>query len=175
MIYAALVLIGLTLTYALTVASLAWEDLLTGFILACVLLGLYRWFVLPRALPSNRYVLHILANMPLLLWLLLVDIVRGTWQVMSIVLGLRPLSSPGMLKIPLTNHGPGGVAIVAFLVTLSPGSFLVAIDWDERTMLVHFIDTSDPDQLRSHIERYYALWEYDVPDSTPGMIEGKGA
>ncbi len=167
MIFVLITIIGLVLTYALTLASFAWEDLLTGTILASLLLAIYHRHVMPPPRPKSGYVLHILANVPRLIVLVLLDVLRGTWQVLAIVVGIRPLAHPGVLKIPLANHGRSGVAIVAFLVTLSPGSFVVAIDWEERIMLVHFIDTSNPDKIRDHVERYYALWEYDDTTSAP--------
>jgi hypothetical protein len=37
---------------------------------------------------------------------------------------------------------------------------MVDIDWDERVMLVHVIDASDPDAVRKDAEKYYRLWEY---------------
>jgi multisubunit Na+/H+ antiporter MnhE subunit len=105
----------------------------------------------------------------------LVDIVKGTWLVASIVVGIRPLTHPGIVKIPLGNHSPAGVGIVGLLVTISPGSFMVDIDWDERVMLVHYMDARNPAQLRADVEKYYRLWEYGMhlpePDESISKIK----
>jgi multisubunit Na+/H+ antiporter MnhE subunit len=98
--------------------------------------------------------------LPRFLGMMAVDILKGTWQVATYVVGLRKLEHPGIVKISLGNHTPAGVGIVGLVVTISPGSFLVDIDWDERVMLVHYIDASSPERLREDVEKYYRLWEY---------------
>ena len=155
-----LALVLLTLVYALTLASFAWEDLLAGLALAGGLLVLYRNQIFPGPHPATGYMLHIARNLPRLLWLTLADVLKGTWLVASIVLGLRPLSHPGIVKIPMLEIGPAGTAIVSFLVTFSPGSFVIDYDWARRVMLVHYVDISDPDKIRADVARYYDLLDY---------------
>jgi multisubunit Na+/H+ antiporter MnhE subunit len=104
--------------------------------------------------------LHILLYSPVLFWYLLIDILKGTYQILTITIGLRPLVQPGIVKIPIGAHTPTGVGPVGFFVTMSPGTFLVDIDWEEGVMLVHAIDATDPDAVRRDAEKYYRLWEY---------------
>jgi len=160
MMYFAMVVTSLTAIYCLTLASFAWEDIVLGTILGGALVATYRKSIFPEAAPEAGYVLHIVLFMPRFLWMLLVDVIKGTWNVASYVIGVRKLDHPGIVKISLTSHSPAGVGMVGLLVTLSPGSFLVDIDWDDRSMLVHYIDASDPEKLRQDAERYYKLWEY---------------
>lgn len=87
------------------------------------------------------------------------DIVVGTWQVALITLGLRSLVSPGIVKVPIGRRSPSGVAVSALMLTLSPGEFLVDVDWDEGVMLIHAIDASDPSLIRRHHERFYERYQ----------------
>ncbi len=179
MIFSLVITLGLTLVYALVLASFAWEDLLTGALLSVGFLWIYRRTLFPVSLPEGEYVLHILLFLPKFLAMLTWDIVKGTWQVTTFVVGLRKLDHPGIVRIPLGNHTPAGTGIVGLFVTLSPGSFLVDIDWEERIMLVHVIDASDPDVIRRDAEKYYRLWEYGshiphVPDDPAPSTEPKG-
>jgi multisubunit Na+/H+ antiporter MnhE subunit len=160
MIFIAVMTLGLTLVYALTLASFAWQDLVLGAALSLLLLRIYRRSVLPRSLPASEYVVHIIVFLPKFLAMLAWDIIQGTWQVATYVLGLKQLDHPGIVSIPLGNHSPGGAGIVGLFITLSPGSFLVDIDWDQRVMFVHAVDASDPDAIRESAEKYYRLWEY---------------
>ncbi|HEV2067853.1 MAG TPA: Na+/H+ antiporter subunit E [Thermomicrobiales bacterium] len=160
MIFLIVVTLGLTLVYALVLASFAVQDLLLGAMLAAGLVWIYRKTLFPRTLPDGPYVLHILVFMPKFLAMLIWDILKGTWQVTTFVVGFRKLDHPGIVKIPLGNHSRAGTGIVGLFVTLSPGSFLVDIDWEERMMLVHVIDASNPDTTREDAEKYYRLWEY---------------
>lgn len=174
MIYVAFIIAVLTLVFSMTLASLAWQDLVTGFVFASALLLVFRRFVVPDPLPDDRFVLRALLNFPRLFVMVVEEIFRSTWLVATIVVGLRPLAHPGILKVPMYDHSEHAVAIVAFLVTLTPGSFVIAFDWDERVMLIHYVDISDPDQLRAHVNRYFWLWEPSIahrnlpPDSTEG-------
>lgn len=176
MIFAIVITLGLTLVYALVLASFAWQDLLFGALLSIGLLWTYRRTLFPGSLPEGRLVLHIIVFAPKFLGLLAWDIITGTWQVTTFVLGLKTLDHPGILKIPLGNHSRAGTGIVSLFITLSPGSFLVDIDWEERMMLVHVIDASDPDSTREDVEKYYRLWEYGthIPQSPEEPTGRKG-
>lgn len=168
------VIAGLTAIYCLTIASFAWQDIAAGTVLATVLVVIFRRILLFGSLPEGGHVIHIIVYMPVLLWMLLVDVVKGTWQVAKYVIGIEQLHHPGIVRIPLGQHGRAGVGIVALLLTISPGSFLIDIDWEDSSMLVHYIDASDPARLRRDIEKYYRIWEYrspvfpdpDPPDAT---------
>lgn len=176
MIFAIVTTLGLTLTYALVLASFAWQDLLFGALLSIGFLAIYRRTLFPGSLPEGAYVIHILVFAPRFLGMLVWDIIKGTWQVTTFVIGLRKLDHPGILKIPLGNHSRAGTGIVSLFITLSPGSFLVDIDWEERMMLVHVIDASDPDTTRQDVEKYYRLWEYGthIPHGPEGPVERTG-
>ncbi len=86
------------------------------------------------------------------------DVLRGTWSVALVVLHLRPLRRPGIVRVPIGERTPLGVAVSGLVATLSPGEFLVDIDWEDRTMLIHVLDATDPDRVREVHERFY--WRY---------------
>lgn len=177
MIFSAVIILGLTLIYALALASFAPQDLLVGALLSVGFILIYRKTLFPVSLPEGEYVLHILLFLPKFLGMLAWDIIKGTWQVTTFVIGLKELDHPGIVKIPLGNHSPAGTGIVGLFITLSPGSFLVDIDWEERVMLVHVIDASNPDTTREDAEKYYRLWEYGrhIPGTPGDGAEPEGA
>lgn len=160
MMFRAITILALTVTFALALASFAWEDLLTGFILSSLLVALFGRHLFPVHKPDNEFVVHITLRIPVMIGMLVADILKGTWQVALYVLGLKKLEHPGIVKIPLGNHSDQAIGFVGHLVTISPGSFVVDFDWTDRTMLVHYIDASNPDKLRGDVEKYYRLWEY---------------
>lgn len=162
MMFILVVIAGLTSVYCLTIASFAWEDIAFGLLVSAVLVAVYRRTLFPANLPEAGRVIHMAIYMPVLIWMLLIDILKGTWQVAKYVLGFAKLDHPGIIKLPLGEHSRTGVGMVALFLTISPGSFLIDIDWEERSMLVHYIDASNPARLRRDVERYYRLWEYDA-------------
>lgn len=151
---------ALTGVFVLALADFSWENFLFGAVLASVLVAVYFRRVYPWQTPKSEFVWHLVVRIPIFVWYLTVDILKGTWLVTMYVLGIRQLEHPGIVKIPFGNHSDDTVGLMGHLVTISPGSFLVDIDWDDRTMLVHYIDAGNPAQLRADVEKYYRLWEY---------------
>lgn len=160
MTYRTAIMTALTLVFLLTLGSFALEDVVLGIVISALLLILFRRVLLPAKMPDGEFVLHILIYSPRFLLLLAGDVLRGTWQVTGYVIGRKQLDHPGIVAVPLGNHSRPGSGIVGLLVTLSPGSFLLDIDWERRVMLIHVIDASDPDGVRADVEKYYKLWEY---------------
>lgn len=154
------ILINTVLLFALMTADFSWQNLIVGFVVSVVFMWILRKHILPRPLPPTPFAWHLVVYSPVLVFYLFVDIVKGTWVVVLTTLGIRPLRSPGIVKLPIGAHSPYGVGPVGYFVTLSPGSFMVDVDWEAGEMLVHVIDASDPEAVRHDAEKYYRLWEF---------------
>jgi multisubunit Na+/H+ antiporter MnhE subunit len=148
--------------YALTVASFAWEDLILGLALTATLLLIFRPVMLPRRLPPNRQILKAILYFPLFAIVALKDVIVGTWQVALFVTGIRPLEHPGIIRVPLGRRSKASTGLAGMVLTLSPGTFLIDVDWEHREMLVHAIDASDPDALRAAYDEFYERYEQHV-------------
>lgn len=142
------------------IGDFSWQNLVVGSALTGLLMYFFRAQIVPRPLPPVGLSLHILLYSPVLFYYLLIDILKGTWLVIRVSLGIEPLRRPGIIKYPIPTKSHYGAGPVGYFITLSPGSFLVDIDWEANVLLVHVLDASDPDALRRDAERYYRLWEY---------------
>jgi len=89
-------------------------------------------------------------------------LVHFTWQVLVagattawIIArpGLR--TSPGLLRMTFSDLSPTGAALLASLVTLTPGTTAVDIDMDERRLLLHLLDCRDPERTVARIRRKF--------------------
>lgn len=154
-------------TYALTVASFAWEDLVFGFGLTSVLLMMFRTVLLPKPLPSSIQVLSSLLAFPVFALVTVREIITGTWLVARHVTGLRPLEHPGIVRIPIGTRTPVSRAMAGYVITISPGTFLIGIDDDTDEMLVHAIDASDPDAIRHSYQTLHQRYERHVVPTQP--------
>lgn len=154
------ILVSSVALFGLITDDFGWQNMLVAVVLTSALMYVFRRQIIPRPMPPTGLALHLIVYVPVLLWYLFIDILKGTYQIVTITLGLRPLVKPGIVKLPIGAHSPYGVGPVGYFVTLSPGSFMVDIDWEERVMLVHVIDASNPDAVRRDAEKYYRLWEY---------------
>ncbi len=157
---AGLAFLLLTLVYAMVLASFHPLDLLFGAVLSGALLYVFRSFVFgggPDPLPG---VLGRFAAFLPFAWAIAWDVAKGTWEVALVVLHFRPLVSPGIVKVPIGDRTPTGVAVSALVTTLSPGAFL--IEANEEFMLIHFLDAADPDAVRERQEDFYQRYQRKV-------------
>ena len=92
-----------------------------------------------------------------LLAVVFVDIVRSNIAVGRIILGLVPVRAirPGLLEIPLDLHDPHGLAVLATIITSTPGTVWVEHVAERRTLTLHILDLKDEaGWIREIKERY---------------------
>ena len=157
-----LALVLLVVVYALVLASVHPWDLAAGAATGAILLWTTRGFLFDgRVRPIAGLAGRLVGFVPFAaatVW----DILRGTWNVALVVLHLRPLRHPGIVAVPIAERTRLGVVVTALVMTLSPGEFLVDIDWERRAMLVHVLDATDPDAVREAHERFYRRFQRRV-------------
>lgn len=149
----------LTLIYAFTLASLKPADLAMGAVISTVAILSFHRFLFAGESPAGPSVWTRFLNFWPMCAVVLWDVVRGTGDVAGIVLGLRPLKSPGIVEIPIGERSHSGIAVSALALTLSPGEFLVDVHPDRGVFLIHVIDASDPDDIRAKHEHFYQRYQ----------------
>ncbi|HVM17830.1 MAG TPA: Na+/H+ antiporter subunit E [Gaiellaceae bacterium] len=155
-------LVAVACVYLLMLASLDPLDVAAAVVVAAAILGGFRSFVFAEPRRDGPSLLRRVAGFPAFAAAIVRDIVVGTWEVALVVLHLRPLRAPGIVAIPLGERTRTGVAVGAFVATLSPGEFLVDVDEARRVMLLHVIDASDPDEVRRKHDRFYERFQRKV-------------
>jgi multisubunit Na+/H+ antiporter MnhE subunit len=156
---AALWIVLSMLVYAFTLASFDALDLLLGALVAAGLLTMLRTFLFGgRPTPIARLGRRAAAA-PRFAWAVVRDMTIGTWNVAAVVLGARPLDRPGIVVVPFGERSPNGVVVTAFVATLSPGEFLVDIDWSRRRLLFHVLDARSPDAVRARFSDFYDRYQ----------------
>jgi multisubunit Na+/H+ antiporter MnhE subunit len=150
----------LTGVYAVVLASFHPLDLVFGALVSGALVYTFRSFVFDgRPDPLPGFVRRSAALFPFVV-VVMWDVVKGTWEVALVTLHLRPLKQPGIIKVPVGERTPTGVAVSALVTTLSPGAFL--IEANDEYMLVHLLDASDPDAFREEREDLYQRYQRKV-------------
>jgi multicomponent K+:H+ antiporter subunit E len=93
----------------------------------------------------------------LLLWRVLVDILRSNVAVARIVLGLqgRRRIRSGFLDVPLDLRDPHGLAVLAAIVTSTPGTIWVNLSLDGSTLTLHVLDLRDEQAWIDTIKQRY--------------------
>ncbi len=80
-----------------------------------------------------------------LLVVVLYDIVRSNISVGRIILGLAPAGAArsGFLDIPMELRDPHGLAVLAMIVTSTPGTVWAQLSADGGTLRLHVLDLHD--------------------------------
>lgn len=83
------------------------------------------------------------------------DIAASAWTVAKQILGPEDRIRPAFVWVPLTIRDPYGVASLASIITMTPGTLSVDLSPDQRHLLVHALHIDDPADLIAAIRLRY--------------------
>ncbi len=143
------------LLMALWVAStgdFGYGNILIGFALGYLVL----WWMSPllgrtsyfRKLPLTIGFAFVLA------WEIFKANLRVAWDVVTPTRYRRP----GIVAVPLDAETDLEIAVLANLITLTPGSLCIDLGEDRRVMYVHAMFVDDPEQVRKEVKQRLESW-----------------
>ncbi|QKV18674.1 Na+/H+ antiporter subunit E [Oricola thermophila] len=135
----------MALAWAAVTGSFSLINLVFGFALGTVALSLIREQVGSMGYFSKA------RRMISLMALFVYELVLSSVRVAVMVLNPRMELKPGILAYPLKVDRDFEITLLANLITLTPGTLSVDVSEDRRTLYVHALDCSDPDQTRQDI------------------------
>jgi len=143
---------------ATTILSIAWLVLLNGISAANVLLGVMLGVAIPlftrrfadRATRLRRPV-AVVRLTATVLW----DIVVANLSVARLVLGPIGRIRPRFIEVPLDLEHPNAAALLASIITMTPGTVSCDVSVEGRRIIVHGLDVDDPDQVVQQIKSRY--------------------
>lgn len=83
------------------------------------------------------------------------EIVLSAWRVARLVVAPRMDLKPGIFAYPLKVETDFEIALLANMITLTPGTLSVDVSPDRKLLYVHAIDCSDADLAIADIERTF--------------------
>lgn len=135
--------------------------LLNGFTLGHFILGLITGFVAGWALASLRpekpklKKWHLLPKLALIVF---ADVARSNFAVARLILmGKRRPNSSGFLLLPVQIESPFALALLAVILTSTPGSAWLEYDSRNKTVLLHVLDLIDRDEWAAMIKSRYEV------------------
>ena len=138
----------LAVNWALLTGQFTLENLVSGYVLGFVLLWMLR-----RAFSGTGYFLRVrkaLSFFIAFLW----ELFRANLSVARTVLfEPRDRINPAFLAIPLEAETDAEIALLANLITLTPGTLSLDVSEDRRMLYIHTLDVEDVDALRVEIKR----------------------
>lgn len=86
------------------------------------------------------------------------DVIRSNWEVALVVLGLNPSGDKrvsGFVHIPLEMRNRYGLAVLAVVITSTPGTIWGEYEDATGVLLLHILDLQDGDDWAERIKNRY--------------------
>ena len=147
---APLVSFGLFVVWLLLNQSLSSGHLLLALVLA---LGLPVMFKELR--PQKVRVRH-LGTVLRLCWTVVVDTTQSNIAVLRFLLLPRTRRhSADFVKIPLELRDPNGLAVLAMIVCITPGTVWAELSRDRSMLMLHVLEVHDREAIVQHVQTRY--------------------
>ncbi|MEI7446757.1 MAG: Na+/H+ antiporter subunit E, partial [Burkholderiales bacterium] len=105
--------------------------------------------------PGDRGVLARPRVAARLTGIVLKDIVMANLQVARRIVGPADALAPRFVWVPLDVRRPRSIALLAGIVTMTPGTLSCELSDDHRHLLVHGLDIADPQALVDEVKTRY--------------------
>ena len=131
------------------------QTLSPGQIVLGVVVAVVGGWALALLQPPKARLRHIIAMFHLAA-LVLADIIRSNISVAGIILGFKGWEqTSGFVEIPLDLRNPYGLAILACIITSTPGTLWVEFDAARGVLTIHVLDLIDDEEWWRTIKGRY--------------------
>ncbi len=125
---------------------------------ATVLLGaILAWLapLITRSLRPMRVQMRRPTTALRLLMRVVVDTLRSNAGVLAVIISGRRASPSGFVRIPLELRDPNGLAVLAMIITATPGTAWAELAPDGSALLIHVFALEDEKDLVASVKRRY--------------------
>nr|WP_210259832.1 Na+/H+ antiporter subunit E [Martelella sp. HB161492] len=135
----------LAIAWVAVTGSASLHNLIFGFIVGALCVALVR-----EQLGHESYFgrfMKITALFLLFLW----ELMASAWKVAVLVCRPKLDIQPGIFSFELSLERDFEIALLANMITLTPGTLSVDVSDDKKTLFIHAIDCADPEANRADI------------------------
>lgn len=129
----------MAIVWAAVTGSASLHNLVFGFILSTLALGVIREQTGGVGYLTRSWRFFSLMG------LFFVELAKSAWKVAMLVISpnMKDKLQPGIFAYPLTARYDFEIALLANLITLTPGTLSVDVSDDKSTLFIHAVDCSD--------------------------------
>lgn len=135
----------LALTWCAASGEVNSKNLIVGFFLGYLILCVH-----PEITQSQSYRKKVYQFAAFLLYFIW-EVILGAIDVALATLWPFRELRPGIVAVPLHTRSPAESALLANIITLTPGTMSVDLSADEKILYVHVMDIKDPEIVRKTI------------------------
>jgi len=136
----------LAIVWALLMGSIDLPNLIVGFLLGYVVL----WLVQP-VMGKTSYFRHVPQAVRFLGYFFK-ELAIANLVVARDVLSPRPRRRPGVVAVPLDARTDAEITFLAMVVILTPGTLVLDVSEDRKTLYVHTMFLDSPEQTRKEVK-----------------------
>ncbi|MDG6244972.1 MAG: Na+/H+ antiporter subunit E [Methanolobus sp.] len=128
-----------------------------SFLGLLTMVSLNRLYSLKKDTSLRNIILRI-PKLATFITILMLEIIKASVLMAKIILGPRLDIKPGIMAVPIRASKDASITAIANTISLTPGTITIDVSDDMTELYVHFIDISDPEELKASIrdklERY---------------------
>ena len=136
----------LAVLWALLSGDISQYSLMTGFVLGYLVLGM-----MATQATEKSYFKKVRQTLAFALEFLK-ELALSTYRVAYDVLTPTHYMKPGVIAFPLEAKTDAEIAMLANVITLTPGTLSLDVSEDRKTLYIHAMYIDDPDALRREIK-----------------------
>ena len=137
----------LAFIWAAATAEISLRNLVTGYLIGFGVL----WFMRPIVGPTGYFVkVRMLIRFSAYL---AKEIIRSNLRVAYDVITPTIYMRPGVVAVPLDAESDVEIAVMANLITLTPGTMSLGVSRDRKYLYVHSMFLKDPEDLKREIKQ----------------------
>lgn len=136
----------LALIWASLLGDVSLNNLIVGFILAYIILGL-----LSRVKDSHNYFQKAKRIIGFLLYFLK-EMLYANFQVAYEIITPSHKCTPGIIAVPLDAKTDIEIILLANCITLTPGTLSIDVSDDRKVLFVHAVFVDDADRFRKEVK-----------------------
>ncbi|MCM3161130.1 Na+/H+ antiporter subunit E [Metabacillus litoralis] len=116
--------------------------------------GILILFVLRRFFQHRFYFYNVIAIIRLL-YIFLVELVKSNLSVLKVILSPKLNLRPGIFALETELEKEWEITILSNLITLTPGTLVLEVSEDNKTLYIHAMDIDDVEQAKLDIKNTF--------------------
>ncbi|MEL3973857.1 Na+/H+ antiporter subunit E [Rossellomorea oryzaecorticis] len=125
------------------------QSFIIGFLLSLAILFAFRRFF------SSRFYIHRVIAVVSLFFLFLKELIMANIAVLKTILRPKLDFKPGIFALPTELETNWEITLLANLITLTPGTLVTDVSYDNKILYIHAIDIQDKNEAIDEIKNSF--------------------
>ncbi|MDQ0229782.1 Na+/H+ antiporter subunit E [Metabacillus malikii] len=116
--------------------------------------GLLVMFIMRRFFKHRFYLANIIAIIRLL-FIFCIELIKSNISVLKVILSPKLSMKPGIFALETELERDWEITVLSNLITLTPGTLVLDVSADKKTLYIHAMDIDDVEQAKRDIKETF--------------------